>query len=914
MANISPGSHLRGRAREQEVLDRLLRDVHGGHSRALVLRGEYGIGKTALLTYLAGQAPVGRVVRTAGVETESEIPYAALQQVCAPLLDHLDRLPEAQRGALTTAFGLSRGKPPGQLLIALAVLGLLAEAAADEPLVCVVDDAEWLDGLSGAILASVARRLHAESVALVFAVSTSATAPAQANAEYLAGLPELRVDGLGDDDARALLDSVLPEPVDPQVRDRIVAEARGNPLALLELPRGLSPAELAFGFDGARSASPASRVEEDYRRQIAALPADTRQLVLAAAVEAVGDGTLLLRALERLGIGPEAAAPARIDGLMEIGARVRFRHPLVRAAARRSADAAELREVHRALAEVIDPSREPDRRAWHRAQAAVATDEEVAEELERSIGHALARGGYAAVAHVLERAAELSADSTAHAARLLVAADAYLTAGMPVRVPQLLDIAGTAPLDPKRQAHAERLRAQAAFALTHGRAAGPRLLAAAQRLAELEPTAARETYLWALGVALHAGPLAGEDLHRAAAGARAVPPGTDAVGLLLTGLATWVLDGHAAAVPELRRALRTLSEDDDLRLLWLAAPASHAVWDDETWYQLSERAVAHARATGALSLLPAALSSRAGALIQAGRFADAAALTDQIDALGRATGLVPDLCPALTLAAARGREAEARELIDTVLRDADAYGEGRLNGMADVAAALLYNGLGEYPAAMRAAQRAAGRDDLGVGNWALVESVEAAARAGETGIASRARERLSERTRSAGSDWALGVQALADALAGSPGEAEDRYREAIEQLSTTRLDLLVARARLLYGEWLRRAGRRTDARDELRAAHHAFAAMGAEAFARRAGRELQATGETVQSRTNGPRDELTPQETQVARLAVAGRTNAEIGAALFLSPRTVEWHLRKVFTKLRIATRRELAAALRVQP
>jgi DNA-binding CsgD family transcriptional regulator len=628
-------------------------------------------------------------------------------------------------------------------------------------------------------------------------------------------------------------------------------------------------------------------------------------------VEPIGDGGLLLRALERLGIGPEAASSAGIDGLVEIGTQVRFRHPLVRTAAWRSADATAVREVHRALAEAIDPGREPDRHAWHRAQAAVATDEETAEELTIAADRALARGGHAAVASLLELAAELSTDSTARAARLLAAAEAYLTAGVPARVPQLLDIAGISPLDQVRQAHAERLRAQAAFALTHSRAATPRLLAAAQLLAESEPAAARETYLAAVGVALHGGRLASEELQAAAAGGRALPPGSDASGLLLTGLSTWVLDGHTAAVPVLRRALHALSQDDDLRLLWLAVPASQVVWDDESWHQLSERAIAHARRTGALSLLPAALSFQAGALILAGRLAEAAGLCDEIDVLARVTGLAPDATAALTLAAARGRETEARELIGLAIGDADTYGEGRLHGVADVAAALLYNGLGDYRAALRAARRAADCDDLAVGNWALVEAVEAATRAGKAANAAEARDRLAERTGPVGSDWALGMQAVADALAGPPTEAEERYREAIERLSITRLGLLAARARLLYGEWLRRAGRRTDARVELRAAHEAFVAMGTEAFAERAGRELNATGETTRSRTAGPHEELTPQESQVARLAVAGHTNAEIGAALFLSPRTVEWHLRKVFTKLNIASRRELATVLR---
>ncbi|RAO24715.1 hypothetical protein MED15_00473 [Micromonospora noduli] len=379
-------SALRGRRRERDTLDRLLRDVRAGHSRVLVLRGEAGAGKSALLDYLSEHASAGRVTRAAGVEPESEIAYSALQQLCAPLLGHLDGLPEPQRLALATAFGLRPGDPPEGLLIGLAVLGLLAEAAAEQPLVCIVDDVQWMDRMSEVILTFVARRLEEESIALVFASRSPG------DEQILGSLPELRVDGLPTAEARALLDSVLPGPVDDRVRDRIVAETRGNPLALLELPRGLTPAELAFGFGGQAATPLASRMEEGFRRRITALPADTRRLLLAAAVEPLGDVTLLWRALKRLGVGPDAAAPAEAAGLVALGARVQFRHPLVRSAAWRSAEAAELREVHRALAEATDLDHDPDRRAWHRAHAAVGPDEEVAAELERSAGRALARG------------------------------------------------------------------------------------------------------------------------------------------------------------------------------------------------------------------------------------------------------------------------------------------------------------------------------------------------------------------------------------------------------------------------------------------------------------------------------------------------------------------------------------------
>lgn len=569
--------------------------------------------------------------------------------------------------------------------------------------------------------------------------------------------------------------------------------------------------------------------------------------------------------------------------------------------------------MHQALAEVTDPERDPDRRAWHRAHAAVGPDEEVAAELEHSADRALARGGRAAAAAFLERAAELTPDPRQRAARILTAARARFDAGTPNRVPGLLAAAELAPLDSLQQAQAELLRAQVAFAVTHGRAAGPPLLAAARRLETLDRPAARETYLAAVGAALHAGRLGDDDLTRAARAARRMPAGDDVTGLLLSGLTTWVLDGYAPAVHPLRRALTALESDQGLPLLWLSVPVALEVWDDAAWFRVTERAVAVARATGAAPLLPTALTFRASALVLAGRFADASDLVDEAEALGQATGLALPPATALSLAVARGQELPARDLIDGVVRGAELRGEGRLLGAAGYARAMLSNARGEYAVAVAAALEAVEHDDLGIVQWALAELVEAAARTGETAVAAEARQRLAARTSIVKTNWALGAQAVADALAGPPATAEECYREAVSRLSATWLTLPLARARLLYGEWLRRENRRSEARTQLRAAHEAFATMGAEAFADRAGRELAATGETVRKRVLGAADELTAQEAQIARLAAAGRTNPEIGAVLFLSPRTVEWHLRKVFTKLGVASRRELAVALRDQ-
>ncbi|BEL02006.1 LuxR family transcriptional regulator [Actinoplanes sichuanensis] len=919
------GLELRGRHRERETLDRLLRDVRAGRSRVLVLRGEPGVGKTALLDYLTEHAPAGRVVRSAGVEPETELAYSALQQLCAPLLEHLDRLPEPQRDALSTAFGLSSGRPPEGLVIGLAVLGLLAEAAAEQPLICVVDDAQWLDRMSEVILTFVARRLDSESVALIFAVRGT----------VLDGLPDLLLEGLPDAEARALLDSVLPGLVDTRVRDRIVAETRGNPLALLELPRDLSPAELAFGFgqstrefgqsprgfgQGPRGfeqspggfgpgprgeASVAGRVEETFQRRIAALPEDARTLLLAAAVEPVGDVPLLWRAAQRLGVGPEAAAPVEAAGLVEFGARVRFRHPLVRSASHRSAGAAELRAVHHALAEVTDPERDPDRRAWHRAHAAIGPDEPVAAELEQSAGRALARGGRAAAASFLERAAELTIDPEARAARTVAAARARFASGAVGAVPELLAAAELGPHDPVRQAEIERLRARVAFAANSGRAAVTPLLEAADRLRALDPAAARATFLAAIGAAVNAGRLGGDDLRRVAEAARTVPAGDEPAGRLLTAFTTWSLDGHTAAVPLFRRALAAVTPADDLDLHWLAGMAEHEIFDHTSFLSRTEQAVTLGRREG---LLPSVLTFRATALIYSGRFADASDLIDEAGALAYATGPSPHPATVAILAAHRGRTGPALEAIESLRVEAEAGGVGWLIGVAGYARAVLHNGHGDYPAALAAARQATGHDDLAVLQWGLAELVEAAARTHEMDLAEAARDRLAARADASAGGWARGTRALADALTGIDPDAS--YREAIEQLTGTGLDLQTARARLLYGEWLRRENRRADARLQLRPAHDAFATMGAEGFAERAARELLATGETVRKRTTGVRDELTAQEGQIARLAAAGRTNPEIGAVLFLSPRTVEWHLRKIFAKLGVTSRRELATAV----
>ena len=873
-----------------------------------MVRGEPGVGKTVLLDYLVGGATECLVARAAGVQSEMELAFAGLHQLCAPMLDHAESLPVPQREALRTAFGLSTGPVPDRFLVGLAVVGLLSETAGERPLVCVVDDQQWLDHASAQALGFAARRLAAEPVGLVFA--------ARVPGKDVAGLPELVVEGLAEDDAQELLKSVLTGPLDPRVRDRIIADTHGNPLALLELPRGLTPAQLTGGF-GISSAVPLDgRIEESFGRQLEALPAQTRRLVQLAAADPSGDPVLVWRAAGRLAIGTEAAGPAVEAGLAEFGARVRFRHPLVRSAAYRSASVQTRQELHGALAEVTDPAVDPDRRAWHRAQAAPGPDEEVAAELEQSAGRARRRGGLAAAAAFLERSAELTLDPARRAQRALAAAQAKYQAGALDAALGLLAMAQAGPLDELQRARGDLLRAQIAFASSHGRDAPPLMLSAAKRLETLDVGLARETYLEAFTAALFVGrlsPAVGE-VARAARMAPAPLAPARAPDLLLDGLALLVTEGYAAGTPALRRALlafrdQDISVEEGLSWLWLAGRAAMAVWDDETWHILASRHVKLARDAGALSELPLAIRWRILLHTHTGELAEGAALIAEAQAVADATGSQLGPHGDLGVAAWRGREAEATELIQATMDGVTSRGEGR--GMtSQYAAALLYNGLGRYDQALAAAELASEYDDIGVLGWSLAELVEAAVRSGQPARASDALQRLSETTRASGTDWALGTEARSRALLSEGETAENYYREAIERLGRTRMRPAVARAHLLYGEWLRRENRRRDARAELRTAYGLFTTMGIEAFAERARRELLATGETVRKRTVETVSELTAQEAHIARLAVDGRTNSEIGAQLFLSTRTVEWHLSKVYTKLGVGSRRELRRAL----
>jgi DNA-binding CsgD family transcriptional regulator/tetratricopeptide (TPR) repeat protein len=905
---------LRGRRAECATLDQLVASVRVGESRALVLRGEAGVGKTALLDYLVGSASDLQVVRASGMESEMELPSASVHQLCAPMLDRLGALPGPQRESLEVVFGLSAGPAPDGFLVALAVLGLLSATAEQRPLVCVVDDAQWLDQASARTLGFVARRLVAEHVGLVFAEREPSAA--------LGNVPTLEVNGLRNGDARALLNSPFPRILDERVRDRLVAETRGNPLALLELPRGMSANELASGFGALGANSISSRIEESYRQRLAALPAETRQLLLVAAAEPTGDPTLLWRAAERLGIAAASVEPAQADGLLEVGGRVIFRHPLVRSAVYGSASEQDRRAVHLVLAEATDREVDPDRRAWHLASATQGPDEAVASELIDSAGRAQARGGIAAAAAFLERSVTLTGDPALRADRALAAAQAHMVAGAFDAALSLLATVEFGRPDQLQSARVDVLRGQIAFASLRGREAPPLLLAAAKRLERLDLNLARTTYLEALTASTFAGRLGSEGGVLATAhAALAAPPAAEpprVPDLLLDGLAMLITKDYRAGTPLISRALAVLRAPDELAedgLPWhfLGSQAAVAVWDFESWRGLLTLHIARARMLGALAALPMALSSLAGARVFEGDFAEAASLVAEVEAISEAAGVRPAPYGAVVLAAYQAPE---RVLLRTIGEDAGevlARGEGMALTLGQVARATFYNSDCRYDEALTFAQQAAeDPDELWLVPWILPELIEAAARSGNLETAAQALRRQTDSTRASGTYWARGAEARATALLSHGDEAERLYLEAIAQFEGTPMRMDSARTKLLFGEWLRRENRRVDARLQLRAAYETFAAIGADVFAERARRELMATGEHVRKRSVETRDDLTAQETQIARLARDGLTNPEIGSRLFLSPRTVEWHLRKVFTKLGLGSRKELMKALPV--
>lgn len=897
---------LPGRAAECRALHQIVDGARSGRSQVLVLLGEAGIGKSALLHHLREAGAECTVLAASGVESDMELAFAGVQQLCAPVMDFRSGLPKPQRQALEVAFGLSDDGPaPSRFLVGLAVLGLLAAASQERAVLCVVDDVQWLDEASAQALFFAARRLQAEAVGMVFALRVPI--------EGIAGLPTMTVGGLDDDDARTVLESAFPGRLDTAILDRIVAEARGNPLALLTAPRDNTSTQVSA--DGAD-------IEAHYRTVIDHLPADTRMALLVAAAEPVGDPALLARALAHLDLKPAVMTPADELGLIAVGTRVQFHHPLARSVAYRLAGAEQRRTAHGALAAVTDRHTDPDRRAWHRGMAADSLDEQVASDLETSAGRALQRGGTASAAAFLTRAVELTPDPAVRTGRALAAAEAHRDVAAFDHARRLLSIAELGPLTDLQRVRSAQLRTRLAFAAARAGGDADALIAAvsqfisvAAQLEPLDPASATEAYLEALSAAMYVGRDGGTvatDVAVTARAALAKLPPTSPLELATHALAERLAAGAVEAMPAMRRALDALktSTGTGRGWFWRAFPLVHdclihETWDDG-WHDIAAHAVQVATGSGALALLPAALLSRAGASVERGELTTASALVAEANDLSMAIDYAPLKYHRIMVATWRGDEAEVTRLAAAALESGRARGEGRVIGLAYYATAVLNNGLGRYKDALAAARHAFDYDDLGFYPELLSEMVEAGVRGDDRVLAEHAFGLLRERTCAAGTPRALGSLTRAQALLTSSTQAQALYLEAIGHFENTTLRPQLARARLVYGEWLRRNGPATAAREPLRAAHREFVDMGAAAFAERARRELQAAGQKTRKQPTAAGEELSPQERQIAELAGQGLTNQEIAGQLFLSAHTVEWHLRKVFTKLGIRSRREL--------
>ena len=914
-------SALIGRNAECQVLEALLRTVRDGDSEVRVLLGQAGVGKTSLLGHLRASAADFQILEATGIESEMELPFAGLHQVCAPILDLRAALPAPQRAALESAFGLSDTAPaPDRFLVGLAVIGLLVDAAARRPVLLVVDDLQWLDTVSAQTLFFVARRLPDVRVGLVLALRTPI--------DGIAGLPAMAVPGLADDSARELLESVFPGRLDPAVRDRIVAEARGNPLALQAISQGLNAVDLAGGFQRPDRRPVVAEIEDHYLSTLRSLPADARRVVLLAASEPVGDPSLLRRAMEVQQVPASAETAARDAGLITVDTRVQFQHPLARSIAYRSATTDERRAAHRALAAGTAPTVDPDRRAWHLALAADGVDAEVADELEASARRARQRGGTAAAAAFLTRSVELTPDPAIRGARALAAAEAHREVASFDSARHLLATAQLCPLSDLQQAQWAQLRTRLTFVSARTRGDAQALLSAvdqfrtvAEQLQVLAPAMAGAAYLEAMTAAMYVGRHGGTKAAEIGAAARtafAAVEGGRPLDQVARALADRLASGAEAAMPAVQtalEALKTAGRDEVAGAgndwFWLGFPVVHEsliheAWDDEGWRDISAYAIQLATERGALTLLPASLLARAGSEMETGALDSARDLVTKAHEISVATGYTPPRYHRLVLAAWSGDDVEASRLIDAALKDSTARGEGRITGLAHYGAAVLNNGRGRYQEALDAGLRAFAYEDLGFYNEMLLELIEAAVRCDQPERAAEAMEHLQARTLAASTPRALGSLARSRALLADGPAAAELYDEALDQFGRTRQAAQLARTHLLYGEWLRRNRSAKLAREQLRVAHESFHRMGVAGFAERARRELQATGTKTRKQPTAAGDALTSQEQQIAQLAGRGLTNQEIAGELFISAHTVEYHLRKVFAKLNIRSRREL--------
>ncbi|MYW90776.1 AAA family ATPase [Amycolatopsis rubida] len=895
-----------GRLDELARIARLTGAAARGEGGALLVLGGAGAGKSVFVNAAVDGLDDWLVLRATGTEFESDIPYAGVHQLCAPVLDRRADLPEPQRRALEAVFGLSAGPgsaaPVDVMLAGLAVLGLLADAAGDRPVCCVVDDSQWLDSASMQVLTFVARRIAAEPVAALFVAREAGSVPG------LARLPQLSLPRLGDPAAAALLRATARAGLDEEIVERIVAEADGNPLALVEFARDAGP----LGLGAAEHAGPRDDVVEllveRYVGRLDRLPRSARSVVELAAAEPVGDVGLLRRAATGLGLDAADLAVAEDAGLVVLGPRLRFRHPLVRSAAYGGTSPATRRVVHAALAEATDAGSDPDRRAWHRAHAVVDVDEDVAAELEASADRAVVRGGHAAAAAMLQRAAHITPETRRRTQRLLLAARGMLRAGELAAARDLIEQAERRTTDPADRAQVRLLRASSEYLTARSTEAAAALTEAAD---DLDVDAARETYLEAFSSSMiferRPGRLRGLARSMRARAPDREPPRP--VDLLLDAELDQILLPVGQVIPAMRRAVAAFAEAaaaETTSPWWLdfACMMALDLCDSEAMSALSSRQVELARRQGAVPVLAQALRMHAIAQAALGRFDAAEAAVEEGLAIDEATGVISLGYAELILFAWRGDSVRYDELRAML---------GRRTGRSDLlnepyATAVVRNGLGDYEAAIEACEVAL--EQRSVGNHTLWqidhEFVEAAARAGRPEAATGSLDRLAAIAAACPTPWAVGAHLLARALLDDGPSAEAHYREAVDELSRSEVRVYYARSRLLYGEWLRRNRRRAEARVELRAAHQLLTAIGANAFADRASRELLATGERARAASTDPLGGLTAQERMIARKVATGATSKEVAGMLFLSPRTIETHLGNIYRKLGIASRRQL--------
>ena len=903
-------NELLGRREDLAAIDVLLDGARAGGGDVLVLRGQVGLGKTWLLEHAAAAAATDmHVIQVTGVESELVLPYAGLHSLCSSLLEGVDALPTKQGAALTSAFGLSDGEEPEQLLVGLAALSLLTNASEASPVLCLIDDIQWLDPTSARLIAFVGRRLQATATAMLVAVLETAAEPT-----HFDRFPTRWVSRLSAADSRQLLNSLYGEGTDTTGRDRIVEQAEGNPLAL-ELYGGVLAGDEG-GAAGPPHITAGSWVEQDYLRRLAGLDADARSMLILIATDSTGEPALLARAMAALDISDSRIHEPEVAALLHIGEQVRFRHPLIRSAVYGAATSEQLRQAHQVLADATDSTTDPERYGWHRAAASRGPDERVAAEVARSAERASRRGGYFTAAVLWERAADLSPDERRRSDRLLAAAKVTLDSGSIDQAAAYLEKARARPLRGLAGAEAGRIDALLELARGHDGGSVDSLLEAANAFEPLDLRRSRDTHLEALEAALYAGHLSGSDsVRQVARSALAVlkhgsvtPTASDR---LLEGVASMVIDGHADA-PLLRGAMGDLVRANDLWSTDLPNACALALWDDEMLQLLARHRLELARMVGTSTMLPSAISQFGEYEVVVGRLRVAADRFNEADAAATAIGTTDTqgrANPGPAIAAAwRGLDALATTMIETRERHAHERSLGMLVSSARHASAILHNGFGRYEAALAAAV-STNLDPL-VATNALPELIEAAVRVDDHELAVDATERLAVSASGSGTEWGLGVLARARALISKGNEAEELYREAITRLGRSRVVPQLARARLLYGEWLRRERRNKDARLELGLARDAFSMMGAEAFARRAAGELQAAGGHQQHRATKGLDELTSQEARIAELVSEGSTNPDIAEHLFISRRTVEYHLSHVFAKLGVTSRTELARVL----